>query len=158
MREREREREREPKIGSIIQPNLENETVPKSSRQDKKKSNIKLTHAVEAIATSLAFPASLEKHLDVLTSPDVRILYKMESLPIKISIGKKSCMSFLCYILLYIDTFNEVQLTSQQIIKCVVIISSFKKRGVVMDAQVIHSKCFSELARKAREVAIGGRG
>lgn len=54
------------------------------------------------IATSRALPAGLEKHPNVLTLPDVKILYKMESLPIKISISWTACMSLLWYIFVYI--------------------------------------------------------
>lgn len=54
-------------------------------------------------------------------------------------------------------------MTSQQIVKCGVFVSSFikkekkKKGGGVMDAEVVHSRCFDEPTEKAREVAIADR-
>lgn len=56
-------------------------------------------------------------------------------------------MSPLWYILGYIIDFNEIYLTSQQIVKCVEFISSFMKNGVVM---VIHSRCFPSLPERPR--------
>lgn len=52
-------------------------------------------------------------------------------------------------------------MTSQQIVKCGVFVSSFikkkRKGGGVMDAEVVHSRCFDEPTEKAREVAIADR-
>lgn len=57
------------------------------------------------------FQQSSEKHLDVLTLPDVNILYnmyKMKSLPIRLSIGETALYVASVLYLGYIIEFNKV--------------------------------------------------
>lgn len=80
---------------------------------------------------------------NVLKSLDDRLLHKMESLSVKISIDQiaQIYLFFGIFRLIYIIEFNLVQLTSQIIIRCFVFKTNFEM-GVVMDTYVIHLLLF----------------
>lgn len=106
-----------------------------------------------SIAASRAYTAVPGKHLEctvVLKIPDVRTLYKMGLILIKISTGYTTL-----YVTSVVCFYFIIELRSQQLIKCVLYFyQSLTKRRVFMNDFVIHSRCFSELCQKGLKAVI----
>lgn len=105
--------------------------------------DLKLSQEIITIRTSRAFSEVRKNRWNVLSSLDVSIYIQNWILPQKLVSARQPCVSLLCYILGYIIDSNVndiwVWLTSQQIVKWIVFVSSFKR-----------NMCFFELCRKVR--------